>query len=103
MTARCETPAARLVSHCLAQEFQHQPRHLFRPLLLHPVAGAGHEVATEHLRAGLGLHLLEVAWLLIDAPIARARDEAGRLVDRAAGEYLQIGVRRAGGAAAIPV
>ena len=46
-------------------------------LLLHPVAGAVHQVQPSMRVHALSLHALEGAGDLIDSPIALAGDEAG--------------------------
>src|SRR5690242_12235365 len=63
------------VSGALRQELQQQFTDAFRLLLLDPVTRARNEVTAAHLRAG-SLHLLQVAGLLIDAPVVGAGDEA---------------------------
>src|SRR6185295_15606950 len=64
------------------QEVEQQPRHCLGLLLLDPVSRARDEVAAPHPRAGLALHALEVAGLLVDAPIGGAGDEQRRHSDR---------------------
>src|SRR5262249_26296467 len=72
-------------------------------LLLNPVPRAFDAVAAQHPRACLVLHALEAARNLIGPPIAAARDEDRRNVDRPAGEQLQLGVVGAGRPAAVPI
>src|SRR5690348_13331249 len=66
------------------------------------MAGAGDELRAAPARAGGAGHALERAWILVDAPIALAGDEAGGHVDGAAGIGLELG-RSPAGAAAIPL
>ncbi len=62
-----------------------------------------HQVAAQHARAGTGLHFLHRARHLVYAPVALARDEAGRHIDGAAGEDLDLGVEFAARADPIPI
>src|SRR5262249_11094044 len=72
-----------------AQEIKEQARDLFRLLLLHPVP-----CPVDQVRAAPGFahlrHPLERAGKLLEAPVARARNEAGRYVDGTAGENLKL-------------
>ena len=61
------------------------------------------QMTAEHPRAGASLHLLEVAGLLVDAPVARAGDEQDGTSMVRPENSCELGVRRAGGAAAIPL
>src|SRR6266436_1918542 len=76
---------------------------MFRLFLLHPVAGAIDQMATDHVAACAGLHRLEDAGALMRTPVLLSRDEARRHVDGAAGPRLQFRVEGARGAAAIPL
>src|SRR5450756_1650609 len=87
----------------LLQEWQQQVDNLLGLFLLHPVAGAIDQVATEHPRAGALLHRLIDAGALIRAPVLLARDETGGHVDMAARPGFELGGERARGAAAIPL
>src|SRR5690606_22683795 len=71
--------------------------------LLDPVARAIDEVASQHPRAGPGLHRVEGAGLLVNTPVAGAGDEAGRHVDAAAGKQQELRPEALVGRAAVPL
>ena len=75
--------------HMLPQKLGEQPAHVFRLLLLHPVTGTVQQMTASHVRAGAGLHALEVARALIHSPVALASKEQRRYIDGAAGEGLE--------------
>src|SRR5258706_2206920 len=83
------------------QEVEQQPCDRLGLLLLDPVSGTWDEVAAPHLRAGLGLHALEGAGHLVDAPVGAAGDEQRRDIDGPSGERDQF--RDAGGFGAAPI
>src|SRR5690606_22922303 len=85
------------------QELEQQPIDLVRPLLLDPVPGPCHQVDAAHPRARLALHAVEIARSLVNAPVALARDEAGRHVDRPPGPHLQLRAHPLVGQVAIPL
>src|SRR5687767_11008343 len=85
------------------QKVEQQPVDALRLLLLHPVASALDEVTAAQVGAGLRLHTLEIARLLVDAPVGRAGDEHRRDVDGAARERKQPGNLVGAGAAAVPL
>src|SRR5262245_14252131 len=76
-------------SACAPEELHEQRGGFLRLLLLHPVAGAGNEVRAAEIGAHLRLHALELARLLVHAPVGRAGD-----VHRGNADFLP----RAGGA-----
>src|SRR5579885_186535 len=87
----------------LPQKLRQQAADRLGLLLLDPVAGAVDEAAEQHLRQGALLHPLEVAGLLVDAPVARAGDEAGGDVDGPAGEERELAGIAGDRPAAIPL
>src|SRR3954470_21799978 len=73
-------------------ELDEQLAHSVGLLLLHPMPSAIDEGRTSPLCADAGrLHRLEDTRRLVGPPVALAGDEAGRHVDRAAGERAQLG------------
>src|SRR5271169_1606445 len=81
-----------IVSSCLSlplQKLDHERAHPRRLLLLHPMAGAIDQVATQHPRARALLHPLEIAGPLVGPPIAFSRNEDRRDVNGSAREQLQ--------------
>src|SRR5271156_5086552 len=67
-----------IVSSCLSlplQKVDQERAHPLRLLLLHPMAGAIDQVATQHPRACALLHPLEIAGTLVSSPIAFSRNE----------------------------
>src|SRR5271167_1370356 len=82
-------------SSCLLlplQKLDQQLAHPLRLLLLHPMAGAIDQMATQHPRACALLHPLETAGTLVGPPIAFSRNEHRGHVDGPAGEQLQFAV-----------
>src|SRR5207245_10246561 len=71
--------------------------------LLNPVARAPDDVHASQVRAGAVLHRLEVARLLVNAPVAPASNEARGHVDRAARPGLEFRRISPTGGAAIPL
>ena len=63
-------------SGVLLQEPYEQLAYFLRLFLLHPVACPVDQVAAQHPCARAALHLVDIAGLLIDAPVALPRDEA---------------------------
>src|SRR5262245_29125887 len=90
------------MSHPL-QEAQQQLVDARRLLLLHPVSGAVQQMAAGEARARRVLHALEGSRSLVDAPVARARDEDRRHVDGPSRKQLQLGFERAAAARTVPV
>src|SRR5713226_3798435 len=62
--------SASTTSPMLPQKLGEQPAHVFRLLLLHPVTSPVQHMTASHVRAGAGLHALEVARALIHSPVA---------------------------------
>src|SRR5262249_15403117 len=78
--------AGRLVLQELCKQLSHFPR----LLLLHPMAGAVHQMKADHAGARGFLHTLGGAWGLVDAPVAFAPDEHGWDVDSATCERVHL-------------
>src|SRR5262245_43138398 len=86
------------------EEFEQQPGHFLRLLLLHPVPRPLDQMRALELGADdRHLHRLEDTRYLVGAPIAFPRDEHGRHVDRAPREQLVLGLEAPRGPAAVPV
>src|SRR5215510_14676632 len=66
-----------VMGRLVLQELGEQLRHFPRLLLLHPMAGAVHQMKAHHAGARGLLHALGGAWGLVDAPVALAPDEHG--------------------------
>src|SRR6516225_8182442 len=97
---------ALIVSSCLSlplQKLDHERAHPLRLLLLHPMAGAIDQMATQHSRARALLHPLEIAGPLVGPPIAFSRNEHRGHVDGPAGEQLQFALVSALGPAPVPL
>src|SRR5262245_37008788 len=91
-------------SACAAEEVDQQRGRLLRLLLLYPVPCAGQEVRAAEIGAHLALHALELARLLVHAPVARAGDVHRRDVDLPARNCgAQLGRELRVGRAAIPL
>ena len=78
------TRSGSVPSSLSADESQQQPNDFFWLLLLYPVSRTINQIGAAPLGAGAGFHSLKRAGRLIDAPIALARNETGRHIDRAA-------------------
>src|SRR5262245_36832405 len=76
---------------------------MFQLLLLHPVTGRAQQMTASPVRAGAGLHALEVARALIDSPVALPSNAQGWDIDGAAGEQLEHTAILAPCGAAIPL
>src|SRR5262252_10949481 len=70
-------PFMAVAGRLVLQELCKQLRHFPRLLLLHPMAGAVHQMEADHAGARGFLHTLGGAWGLVDAPVAFAPDEHG--------------------------
>src|SRR5437764_11011592 len=67
-----------------AEEVDEQGGRVLRLFLLHPVSGAGNQVRAAEVAAAPALHALELAGLLVHAPVARAGYVHRRNIDRLA-------------------
>jgi len=74
----------------MLEKVDQQSADCFRLLLLDPMPGSLHQMAALHSGADLILHPFQVPWPLAGSPIAFSGDEAGRHIDRAAGEHFEI-------------
>src|SRR5271163_2583187 len=82
-------------SSCLSlpmQKLDQERAHPLRLLLLHPMAGAIDQMATQHPRTRALLHPLEIAGPLVGPPITFSRNKHRGHVDGPAGEQLQFAV-----------
>ena len=79
------------VTAALLEKLDQQSADLFRLLLLDPMPGSLHQMAALPLSADLIPYLFQVRWPLAGSPVAFSGDEAGRHIDRAAGEHFEIG------------
>src|ERR1700740_3717846 len=66
------------------QKLDQERAHPLGLLLLHPIAGAIDQMATEHSRAGPLLHPLEIAGTLVGPPVAFSGNEDRGHVNRPA-------------------
>src|SRR5271166_5741492 len=95
-----------IVSSCLSlplQKLDQERAHPLRLLLLHPMAGAIDQMATQHPPARALLHPLEIAGTLVSPPIAFSRNEYRGHVNGPAGEQLQFAVGSAVRPAPVPL
>jgi hypothetical protein len=71
-------------------ELQQQSTDFLRLLLLYPMSRAINQISTALSGTGDGLHSLERARILVDAPVAFAGNETGRRIDGAARKHFKL-------------
>jgi hypothetical protein len=85
-----EAPVAEAHPSSSANELQQQSTNFLRLLLLYPMSRATNQISTAPLGTGNGLHSLERARVLVDAPVALASNETGRRIDGAARKHFKL-------------